>query len=227
MRFVIIGSGRVGLRTARALADSGHEVVLVEADRAAVERARGEGFQVLQGDGTREETLLEAGVAEADALGALTGDLNDNFAACMIGNHPGCRTVMRIDEESREEIYRRYASQVDEVIYPERLGAIAATNALLGGNIRAIADVAGNLQLVEFTLTETSPMRGYSISELELPGESRLLAFGKATDGLRLPTPDETLELGDRLVVLTAFEKLDDLRRLVVGETGRAAVGGL
>jgi trk system potassium uptake protein TrkA len=227
MRFVIIGAGRVGLRTARALADSGHEVVLVESDRAAVERARGEGFEVLQGDGTREETLLEAGVAEADALGALTGDLNDNFAACMIGNHHGCRTVMRIDEEYREEIYREYAGEVDEVIYPERLGAIVARNALLGGNIRAIADVAGNLQLVEFTLTEASPMRGYSISELELPGESRLLAFGKAADGLGLPTPDETLELGDRLVVLTAFEQLDDLRSLVVGETGRAAVEGV
>jgi trk system potassium uptake protein TrkA len=134
---------------------------------------------------------------------------------------------MRIDEDYREDIYRKYADEVDEVIYPERLGAIVAKNALLGGNIRAIADIAQNLQLVEFTITDASPMRGYSISELELPGESRLLAFGKRDGSLRLPTADDTLDLGDRLVVLTAFETLGDVRSLVVGESGRAAVGGV
>jgi trk system potassium uptake protein TrkA len=46
---------------------------------------------------------------------------------------------MRIDEDYREDIYRRYAEAVDEVIYPERLGAIAAKNAMLGGDIQAVA----------------------------------------------------------------------------------------
>jgi trk system potassium uptake protein TrkA len=226
MRFVIIGAGRVGLRTARALADSGHDIVLVENDAEAASRARAEGFEVLEGDGSLEGTLMQADLDAADAVGALTGDLNDNFASCMIANHHGCRTVMRIDEDYREDIYRQYADEVDEVIYPERLGAIVTKNALLGGNIRAVADIAQNLQLVEFTITAASPMKGYSISELELPGESRLLAFGKAEDGLRLPTADDTLEDGDRLVVLAAFDKLDDVRSIVAGETGRMALGG-
>ena len=226
MRFVIIGAGRVGLRTARALADSGHDVVLIEGDSDAISRARNEGFQVIEGDGSLEATLELTDLDSVDAVGALTGDLNDNFAACMIAHQYGCRTVMRIDEDYREDIYRQYADEVDEVIYPERLGAIVMKNALLGGNIRAIADVAQNLQLVELTITEVSPMRGYSLSELELPGQTRLLAFGEDADSLALPTPDDTLDLGDRLVVLTAFDKLDDVRSLIVGETGRATAGG-
>ena len=226
MRFAIIGAGRVGLRTARALADSGHDVVLVEGDDDAVSRARSEGFQVIEGDGSLEETLDLTDLDSVDAVGALTGDLNDNFAACMIAKQHGCRTVMRIDEDYREDIYRQYADDVDEVIYPERLGAIVMKNALLGGNIRAIADVAQNLQLVEFTITDASPMRGYSISELELPGQTRLLAIGADADSLSLPTADDTLSLGDRLVVLAAFDKLDDVRNLIVGETSRAAMGG-
>ena len=226
MRFVIVGAGRVGLRTARALTDSGHAVALVDPDAARAERARNEGYDVVEGDGSVEATLMEAGLENADALGALTGDLNDNFAACMIAKQYGCRTVMRIDEDYREEIYRNYADEVDEVIYPERLGAIAAKNALLGGDIRAIADVAQELQLVQLSITESSPMRGYSISELELPGQTRLLAFGKQGESLRLPGEDETLELGDNLVVLSAFDKLADVRNLIVGETGKAALGG-
>ena len=226
MRLVIVGAGRVGIRTARALEDSGHEVVLVERDESAVSRARGEGFEIVEGNGSREEIQKRAGVETADALGALTSDLNTNFAACMIANQHDCWTVMRIDEDYREEIYRQYADEVDEVVYPERLGAIVAKNALLGGNIRAIADVANNLQLVEFTVTDTSPVRGYSLSELELPGESRLLAFGKADEPMRVPTPDQSLELDDRLVVLTAFEKLEDVRSLVVGTTDHASAEG-
>jgi len=226
MRFVIVGAGRVGLRTARAIRESDHEVVLVEPDPDGAERAREEGFEVIEGDGSREDTLTKAGIETADALGALTGDLNINFAACMIAHQYGCRTVMRIDEDYREDIYREYADEVDEVIYPERLGALVAKNALVGGNIRAIADVEQNLQLVELTITESSPMKGYTLSELELPARTRLLAFGKEGNPLRLPTPDETLDLGDHLVVLSDSEKLGDVRSLIVGETGRAAVGG-
>jgi len=223
MRFVIVGAGRVGLRTARVLADEDHEVLIVERDVKKADRARKEGFEVLEGDGSTEDVLERADLDGTDALGALTGDLNDNFVACMIAKHHGCRTVLRIDEEYREEIYKKYASDVDEVVYPERLGAIAAKNALLGGNIRAVADIERNLQMVELTVTEDSPMRGYTLSELELPAKSRLLAFRKAGEKYGVPTGDVSLELGDQLVVLADFGVLDDVRRIVVGETASRA----
>jgi trk system potassium uptake protein TrkA len=223
MRFVIIGAGRVGSRTARVLKTEGHEVTLVEEDQEKVERARNEGFEVIKGDGSSEAVLEEANVAEADALGALTGDLNTNFLACMVGKHHGCRTVLRIDEDYREEIYRKYAEEVDEIVYPERLGAIGAKNALLGGNVTAIADIAENLQIVLLSVTEDAPMRNYSISELEVPQGARVLAFGKAGEKLELPLPDDSLEVGDRIAVLADFEALDDVRQMLVGDDASRA----
>lgn len=227
MRFVIIGAGRVGLRTARVLSAEGHEVVLVERDADVADRARGEGYDVVEGDGAREPILEEAGLADADALGALTSDLNTNFAACMIAKHHGCRTILRIDEDYRENIYRKYADEVDEIVYPERLGAIGAKNALLGGDIRAIADIAQHLQVVELTVQSDSPTKGYTISEVSLPSDATLLAFGKADGALSIPSPDESLEEGDRLAVLADFEALDDVRQLIVGSREAAAVGGV
>ncbi|WP_255170438.1 potassium channel family protein [Natrononativus amylolyticus] len=224
MRFVIIGAGRVGLRTARVLREEGHEVTLIERDEAKVRRARNQEFTVVHGDGSREELLREAGVEEADAVGALTGDLNANFAACMIAKHHACRTIMRIDEDYREEIYRKYADEVDEVIYPERLGAMGAKNALLGGTIRAIADIAQHLQVVELTITDDAPVRGYTISELQLPADATMLAFGKRGEPLEIPTPDESLETGDRLVVLADFAVLSDVRQILVGNSATNAI---
>ena len=226
MRFVIIGAGRVGLRTARVLHEEGHEVTLIERDPTKVERARNEGFETIEGDGSRESLLEEAAIGTADALGALTSDLNVNFAACMIAKHHGVRTIMRIDEDYREEIYRKYAEEVDELIYPERLGAIGAKNALLGGDVRAIADIAQHLQIVELTVTQSSPTRGYTVSELQLPADATVLAFGKKSGALAVPDPDESLELGDRVVVLADFDVLDDVRQLIVGERTAATTGG-
>ncbi|SIR77113.1 potassium channel family protein [Natronorubrum thiooxidans] len=223
MRFVIIGAGRVGLRTARVLRDEGHEVTLIEQDEAMIRRARSQEFTVVEGDGSREDVLEDAGITDADALGALTSDLNVNFTACMIGNHHGCRTIMRIDEAYREGIYRKYADEVDEVIYPERLGAIGAKNALLGGTIRAIADIAPHLQIVELTITNGAPVNGYTMGELQLPADATVLAFGKRDQPLEIPNSDLSLEDGDRLVVLADFDVLNEVRQLLVGETPREA----
>jgi trk system potassium uptake protein TrkA len=226
MRFVIVGAGRVGRRTARVLQEEGNDVVIVEPDETKVERLEEEGFDVIEGDGSDEETLQELDLESADGLGALSGDLVVNFLACSIAKAHGCRTVLRVDDDYREYVVRKYASDVDEVIYPERLGAIAAKNALVGGNVRAVADIAYNLQLVQLTVTPESPMRGYTLEELELPADSRLLAFGKDGERLRLPEGDVSLTAGDRVVVIADYSVLEDVERIVVGETGRAAAKG-
>ena len=226
MRFIIIGAGRVGFRTARVLSREGHDVTLIERDETKAERARTAGFEVVEGDGSKEEVLVQAGIERAEAMGALTSDMNANYAACMTAKHYGLRTILRIDEDYREDIYRKFADDVDEIIYPERLGAIGAKNALLGGNIRAIADIAQNLQVVELTVTEASPMQGYSISELQLPANARMLAFGKNGETMGIPFPDESLEVGDRIAVLADFEVLEDVRQLPVGEASPRVAGG-
>ncbi len=226
MNFVIVGAGRVGMRTARVLREEDHEVVIIEPDVTKAERLRQEGFEVVEGDGSDETTLLERDLDSVDGIAALSGDLVVNFIVCMIGKRHGCRTVLRVDDDDHEYVIGKYASDVDEVIYPERLGAIAAKNALVGGSVRAVADIARNLQLVELTVTPGSPMRGYSLSELELPADSRVLAFGKEGDRFRLPDADASLEVGDRVVAIADFDVLREVEQIIVGEADRALARG-
>ena len=226
MRFVIVGAGRVGMRTARVLREEDHDVVIIEPDATKVERLRQEGFDVVEGDGSDETTLLDQDLDTVDGIAALSGDLSVNFIVCMIGKRHGCRTVLRVDDDDHEYLIGKYAGDVDEVIYPERLGAIAAKNALVGGSVRAVADIARNLQLLELTVTPGSPMRGYSLSELELPADARVLAFGKESEQLGLPDADASLEVGDRVVAIADFDVLREVEQIIVGETDRALAQG-
>jgi trk system potassium uptake protein TrkA len=226
MRFVIVGAGRVGIRTARVLREEGHEITLVEPEPTRVDRLRDEGFDVAAGDGTSESTLAEAGIKEADGLAALSGDFEVNILACTIAKGYDCRTVLRITREYHESALRKHASDIDEIVFPERLGSVVAKNALLGGSIRAVADIASHLQVMELTVVDTSPMRGYSLAELELPADSRVLAFGKADGPLGLPDEDRSLQAGDRVVVLADYEHLSEVRQILVGNDTPLAAGG-
>ena len=216
MKFVIVGYGRVGIRTARILREEGHEVVVVDHDLEKVERARSEGFETVEGDASEENVLDQTDLQTVDALGGLTGDLNANFAACMVAKHYGCRTVLRIDEDYREEIYKKYADDVDEIIYPERLGAAGAKTALLGGDFNVVSDLTEKLQLSVFTLREGSPLIGERISGVDLPSTARIYAHGREHESLTIPLPGTRIEANDRIAVIVQTEAVEDVRQSVL-----------
>jgi trk system potassium uptake protein TrkA len=218
MKFVIVGYGRVGNRTARTLQSEGHEVVIVEQKAEKAARAENDGFTVVEGDGADEDVLEDAGVADADAVGALTGDLNTNFSACMVGKHHGCRTVLRIDEDYREEIYEKYAEDVDEIIYPERLGAAGAKTALLGGDFNVLADITEQLSAASVEIPDGSDAVGMRVVEVELPGNARIYAHGRHNEAMTIPLPQTEIEGGDSVAIIADPESVSAARKQLRGE---------
>ena len=217
MQLIVVGYGRVGSRTARVLAEEGYDVVVVDNNHLKVERAREQGLTVVEGDGTDEEILKEAGIETADALGGITGDVEDNHEICLIGKEYGCRTVMRISEDVSTDVYETYVADCDEVIYPQRLGAAGAKTALLGGSLNAIGDLTEQLQLTVFTVDHESPVIGDRISEIELPPGARLYAHGRDSEPMTIPLPTTTVEAGDRLALVTEQETLEEVETLLLG----------
>jgi trk system potassium uptake protein TrkA len=217
MRFVIVGFGRVGMRVARVLDSEGHEVVIVERDHGKVQRAREEGFDVVDGDGSDEAVLTGAGLADADGIAGLTGDLNTNFAACVVGKAHGCRTVMRVDEDFSEDLYDQYVEDVDEIIYPERLGAAGAKTALLGGDFNVLADLTENLSVSSVRIPEDSPVVGQRVIQIDLPGEARIYAHGRAEEPMTIPLPQTVVEAGDHVAIMTDPETLPAVREQLQG----------
>jgi trk system potassium uptake protein TrkA len=217
MNFVIVGYGRVGSRTARILKEEGHGVVVVDNDEIRADRARTAGFDVVDGDARTESVLKRAGIEESDAIAALTGDPNVNFAACVLGREYGVRTVMRIGEDYRSEIYEQYASGVDEIVYPERLGAAGAKTALLGGDFNALTELSEGLQLSVVTIPEDSPVVGDLVSSIDLD-HARVYAHGRKREPMVIPLPGTAVEPGDRIALIAETEHVNDVRSRLLGD---------
>ena len=218
MKFLIVGFGRVGRRTAQLLDSEDHEVIVIDINPEKAQRARDLGLTTIEGDATKDDILEGLDLDEIDGVGALTTDLNVNFAVCTIANHYGCRTVLRIDDDYREEIYKKYASEVDEVIYPERLGAAGAKTALLGGNFNVVVDLAEKLQMLSVTVTDQSPAVGLRVTEVDLPTGSRIYAHGTKNEPMRIPLPTTTIGPGDRLAVIATQETISAVTEQLIGE---------
>ena len=217
MNVIVVGYGRVGARTARVLQEEGHDVVVVENDTEVAERARNRGFTVVVGDGSEEEVLEEAGIATADAIGGFTRNVDTNYAVCILGTKHDCRTVMRITEDFSSDVYDRYAEAVDDVVYPERLGAAGAKTALLGGDFNAIADLTEELQLTTVTVTDDAPIVGDHVNEIDLGDRGRIYAHGRDEDPMTIPLPGTLVEAGDRLALLVDSEHIDVVRSELLG----------
>jgi trk system potassium uptake protein TrkA len=217
MKFVIVGYGRVGARTATILSTEGHEVVIVDNDAERIKSARSDGYEAVEGTAEDERVLERAGLENADALAALTSDLNANFTACMIANSHDCRTVLRIDEDYREEIYRKYAADVDEVVYPERMGAAGAKTALLGGDLNVLGDLTEHLTATSLEIPEGSPVIGRRVVELDLPGGARVYAHGRRREPMTIPLPRTTLEPGDRVALVAEQATLEEVKSVLHG----------
>src|SRR6195256_7074761 len=171
MFVLVVGGGKVGYYLSKELVQAGHEVVLLEKDKARAEQIADEiGSIVLAHDGCEGKFLGEAGANRADIVAAVTGDDEDNLVICQMAKHhfDVPRTIARVNNPKNEELFRHLG--VDELISPTRmiLGSIEQTipaSELL--HLAALGD--SDLEIIEAHLQAGSPAIGKSAQDLHIP----------------------------------------------------------
>ncbi|HET7100529.1 MAG TPA: NAD-binding protein [Terriglobia bacterium] len=108
MKIILIGYGRVGSQFIRKVDTAAHQVVVVDKERAALERAKPpEGVRFITGNAIDEDLLRDAGAESADILLALTRDENTNLMLAQIArvifNIP--RVVAVVYDPDRESYF--------------------------------------------------------------------------------------------------------------------------
>ena len=208
MRAVFIGAGAIAVMTAHTLAKRGHEIVIIERDKARIDALAGEldcGF--IHGDGSRPAILREADPERTDFLFCLTSNDQNNIIASLVGKSLGFkRMVTRIEDPEFEHICIELG--LEDTIVPTRT---------IG---RYLADMFAGHDLLELSAMIKDEARVFSfvvkdeeagtVEALNLPKDSNVVCCYR--DGkFRLPEPEDKLRAGDEVVVITHSRNLPDL----------------
>jgi trk system potassium uptake protein TrkA len=179
MRAVVIGCGRVGSALAYLLEMNGTQVTIVDRDAKALQRL-GEGFhgEMLIGVGLDQDLLERAGVSKADALAAVTGSDETNAVLARLATRrfrvP--RVVARMYDPRQADLYRRLGVMT---ISPVEWSVTKFGHLLSLQDLAPISAIgAGQVQVVEASVTPG--LAGRAAGELEVPGETRLIALTRA-----------------------------------------------
>jgi len=128
MNIIIAGTGEVGFHLSKLLAQESHSIVIIDHDKKALEKASHNlDVSTIKGDVTSIKTLEIAGAKKADLLIAVTSSQQTNILSCSIGKNFGVKKcIARISNSEllhRRDIFDLSSLGIDEVIYPEALGA--------------------------------------------------------------------------------------------------------
>lgn len=89
MNVLIVGGGQVGANLGRTMSGEGHQVTLIEVDRARCQHLEEvpSDMRVMCGDGDEPYLLEEADIRAADVVIAATGDDEDNLVVCLLAKY--------------------------------------------------------------------------------------------------------------------------------------------
>ncbi|TVQ56164.1 MAG: Trk system potassium transporter TrkA [Rhodobacteraceae bacterium] len=213
-RVVVIGAGNVGLSLAqRVEADPrGLRAKVIERDRARAEHAadRLGRTVVLNGDALDPAILDEAGVADADAVLALTDDDRANVLSCALARQAGCPLSIAL---TNDPVFSALAGAlgIDVTINPRATTVSTILRHVRRGRIRAVHAVGeGEAEAIEAQVLATSPIAGKRLRDADFPvGATVGAVLGR--DGLTMPTGDTVVREGDLLLV---FALRDAMRRV-------------
>ncbi|MBN1243281.1 MAG: Trk system potassium transporter TrkA [Spirochaetales bacterium] len=217
MRIVVVGGGIIGTQVARRLVEKGQDVVLVERDPIKARHLSNDlDCRVICGEGTDLDALIEAGVAEADLLAALTGSDEVNIVSCLVAGResPALRTIARVKNPDYARLGGASGSPfpgIDRVVYPEVAAAHELVAAIGRGSTADQTDLpAWGLRLRAIDIASGSGLEGVPLKDLRntRKGDFLVLAIRRGEE-LIVPRGEERLLPDDRAFVIGSPAGLD------------------
>ena len=214
MYIIVAGGGKVGFYLARALIAQGHEVLVIEKDRARVNEIANElGNVVQRGNADEASVLADAGGNRADVVVAVTGDDEDNLVICQVAKRRFnvARTVARINNPANEYIFRLLA--IDATVSSTEVILSIIEQEIPSESLVPLLRLRNtDVEIVEATLPPGSPLDGLALRDLDLPAESIIAVVIRGGDPI-FPGGGTTLRAGDEVIALTRSTHEDELRQ--------------
>ena len=204
MKIIIIGLGKVGYTIAAQMAGEDHDLTLVDANPAAVQKADNTlDAMCLTGNGACVSVLLEAGVREADLVIAVTADDEVNLVCSLMAKKFGARhTVARVrnPEYFRDAPILRREIGLNMIINPEYASAQEIARILRVPAAFSVESFArGIVELIGFQVGENDGIAGKALTEYN---NSILLCAVKRGSEVIVPNGRFIPQVGDKVYAI-------------------------
>ena len=171
MKIIIIGCGKVGEALAAQLNEEGNNITIVDEDAETVKTLVSK-YDIMGviGNGATISTLIEAGVASANLVIAVTGTDEINLLSCILARRSSnCLTIARVrSPEYFTDINKvRRDLGIAMIVNPDHAAACEIARILnfpSAINIETFAK--GRVELLKFKLPEKSPLAGLYVKEV-------------------------------------------------------------
>lgn len=218
MKIIIAGSGKVGLTLAKELLSEGYDITLIDSDPAVLQSSL-ESIDVMAygGNCASMETLLGAGIKEADLLIAATATDEINMLCCMTAYaiNRKIHTIARIrDPEYLRQAYAMKESFGLSLAFNPEKQAAAEIERLIKypGFLKRDAFARGRAQIVELKLEEDSLLCEVPLSEMDGIVKCKVLVCAVLREGKAIvPDGSFVLKAGDKIFVTAPTDSLSDL----------------
>lgn len=217
MRVVIAGAGSVGRSIATELLAADHEVTLIDRQPSAMRVASVADAEWLLADACELSTLSQARTDECDVVVAATGDDKVNLVVSLLAKTEfGVpRTVARVNNPKNEWMFDEAWGVDVAVSTPRIMTAMVEEAVAIGDLVKIFTFHQSQADILEVTLPSDSPMVGVLVGDVVWPTDTVLAALVRDTTPIA-PTPEDTLEAGDELLIVAGAQAdLDALHVLL------------
>jgi voltage-gated potassium channel len=222
--FILCGYGRVGQEIASAFTEERAPFVIIDNNEEPVAKAEKEGYLCLLGDATSDELLKEAGIMKARGLVTAVGSDTSNTYITLSarGLRPDLFIAARCSESGTgDKLLRAGANRVISpyAIGGRRMAMLALRPAVVDFIDTVIYRPGRALQLENVDVAGGSPLVGLSMEQARSRMEITVLAMRKRSGKLMANPPgEETIEDGDRLIVIGTKKHLAELETIFEGK---------
>lgn len=214
---LIIGGGTIAYYLTRQLTEMGMSVKIIEQDEKRcislsenLPRA-----DVILGDGTDQDVLIEEGIETADACVALTGIDEENILISMYANMKKVNKV--ITKVNRKPLLELMGSLGNEsIISPKAITAnlilqyCRAKQNSDGSNVKTLYKLVNDqVEALEFIVTDKNHAVGIPLKDLPLKQDLLIAAICRNNKTI-IPNGNDRIQPNDSVIVVTTNQFLRD-----------------
>lgn len=219
---LIIGGGKSGYYLAQQLLHVGISVKVIEINRARCEELSTllPKAVVINGDGTDEELLKEAGLQYAESFVALTGIDEENILLTMYARQvSNAKVITKINRITFNDVISKL--DLGSVVYPRFITAeaiiayVRAKKNSTNSNIETLYHLFDSrVEAVEFRVERESAVTNVQLMELPIR-KNLLIACINRNGRIIIPSGRDCICVGDTVIVVTKHEGLGDIRDIL------------